>query len=77
MYVSRLFLQLHRNRAILTDQQLEVHTISSWKEGKSRLHGEAVGPAQMMFGRPLIRVSALAHLKHSGDVGFLQCMRET
>ncbi|PSR95981.1 Sucrose nonfermenting 4-like protein [Actinidia chinensis var. chinensis] len=58
-----ILIELHRNRAILTDQQLEVHTISSWKEGKSRLHGEAVGPAQMMFGRPLIRADPDESLK--------------
>ncbi|KAE9453605.1 hypothetical protein C3L33_14509, partial [Rhododendron williamsianum] len=52
---SCYFLQLHRNYAMLTDEQLEVHTISAWKEGKHQPNGEAVGAAQLMFGRPLIR----------------------
>ncbi|KAI8012210.1 (R,S)-reticuline 7-O-methyltransferase [Camellia lanceoleosa] len=47
-------LELHRNRATLTDEQLEVHTISAWKEGKSQQYGEVVRAAQLMFGRPLI-----------------------
>ncbi|KAF7123707.1 hypothetical protein RHSIM_Rhsim12G0182200 [Rhododendron simsii] len=50
-----MFLQLHRNYVMLPDEQLEVHTISAWKEGKHQPNGEAVGAAQLMFGRPLIR----------------------
>ncbi|CAL5424463.1 unnamed protein product [Camellia sinensis] len=46
--------KLHRNRATLTDEQLEVHTISACKEGKSQQYGEAFRAAQLMFGRPLI-----------------------
>lgn len=53
---SCYFLQLHRNHAMLTDEQLDVLTISAWKEVKNQFNGEAVGAAQL---RPLIRVSAL------------------
>ncbi|KAL7235659.1 hypothetical protein ACSBR1_019033 [Camellia fascicularis] len=49
-----ILMELHRNRATLTDEQLEVHTISAWKEGKSQQYGEAFRAAQLMFGRPLI-----------------------
>ncbi|KAF5962096.1 hypothetical protein HYC85_003305 [Camellia sinensis] len=49
-----ILMELHRNRAALTDERLEVHTISAWKEGKSQQYGEAVRAAQLKFGRPLI-----------------------
>ncbi|THF99160.1 hypothetical protein TEA_010611 [Camellia sinensis var. sinensis] len=49
-----ILMELHRNRATLTDERLEVHTISAWKEGKSQQYGEAVRAAQLKFGRPLI-----------------------
>ncbi|KAI7999305.1 Sucrose nonfermenting 4-like protein [Camellia lanceoleosa] len=57
-----ILMELHRNRATLTDEQLEVHTISAWKEGKSQQYGEAIRVA-LMFGRPLIWASHDESLK--------------
>ncbi|KAI7996856.1 Sucrose nonfermenting 4-like protein, partial [Camellia lanceoleosa] len=54
LILMELLMHLHRNHATLTDEQLEVHTISAWKEGKSQQYGEAFRDAQLMFGRPLI-----------------------
>ncbi|KAI8529304.1 hypothetical protein RHMOL_Rhmol12G0214900 [Rhododendron molle] len=49
-----ILMELHRNYAMLADEQLEVHTIFAWKEGKHQPNGEVGGAAQLMFGRPLI-----------------------
>lgn len=47
-----ILIELHRNHAMLTDEQLDVLTISAWKEVKNQFNGEAVGAAQLS---PLIR----------------------
>ncbi|KAA8540594.1 hypothetical protein F0562_024487 [Nyssa sinensis] len=57
------FLQLHKNQAILTDEQLEMHTISSWKDGKFQLHREAVGATRLLFRRPVIHAGPDESLK--------------
>ncbi|XAR50413.1 hypothetical protein NMG60_11004731 [Bertholletia excelsa] len=58
-----ILMELHRNRAMLPDEQLEAYTVSAWKEAKSQLYGDAVGAAQLMGGRPLIRASPDESLK--------------
>ncbi|XP_052183125.1 sucrose nonfermenting 4-like protein [Diospyros lotus] len=58
-----ILIQLHKNLAVLPDEQLEAHTISAWKAGKSQLYGKANGASQLMFQRPLIQADPDESLK--------------
>ncbi|XP_058092851.1 sucrose nonfermenting 4-like protein isoform X2 [Magnolia sinica] len=54
--------ELHNNGSMLTNEELEVHSISAWKEEKLRLNGQPDGPAQP-FRRPLIQAGPHESLK--------------
>ncbi|XP_059643248.1 sucrose nonfermenting 4-like protein isoform X2 [Cornus florida] len=58
-----IFMELHRNRPMVINEQLEMHTISAWKEVKFQLHREAVGPTQLLHRRPLIQAGPDESLK--------------
>lgn len=48
--------QLLNNGSMLTNEELEMHTISAWKEGKYQLNREPDGPVEQPLWRPLIQV---------------------
>lgn len=58
-----ILLQLNRNRAILTDEEIEEHTISAWKDIKFRYHREVSGASQPLYRRALIQASPDESLK--------------
>ncbi|KAF6143610.1 hypothetical protein GIB67_012409 [Kingdonia uniflora] len=55
--------ELHKNGSMLTNEELEMHTVSAWKEGKSHLTRELNGPMHPSSGRPLIQAGPLENLK--------------
>uniref|UniRef100_A0A1D1Y7C6 Sucrose nonfermenting 4-like protein n=1 Tax=Anthurium amnicola TaxID=1678845 RepID=A0A1D1Y7C6_9ARAE len=54
--------ELGNHASNLTEEELETHTISAWKEGKQQLHGEVHGHARP-FGRNLISAGPYDSLK--------------
>lgn len=60
------FLQLDRNHAILTDEEIEEHTISAWKDIKFRHHREVSGTSQPLCRKPLIQVNILNKMIYPG-----------
>lgn len=52
-------MQLHlNNAATLTDEEIETHTISAWKDAKFQRNPEAVGASEPLFQRSsLIQVN--------------------
>ncbi|KAF6143615.1 hypothetical protein GIB67_012414, partial [Kingdonia uniflora] len=54
---------LYKNGSMLTNEELEMHTVSAWKEGKSHLTRELNGPMHPSSGRPLIQAGPLENLK--------------
>ncbi|XP_042498864.1 sucrose nonfermenting 4-like protein [Macadamia integrifolia] len=55
--------ELHNNVPMLANEELEMHPILSWKEGKLQLHRKSDGTIQPSFRRPLIQVSPQESLK--------------
>ncbi|XP_027167397.1 sucrose nonfermenting 4-like protein [Coffea eugenioides] len=58
-----ILLQLDRNRAILTDEEIEEHTISAWKDIKFRHHREVSGTSQPLCRTALIQAGPDESLK--------------
>ncbi|KAJ8645988.1 hypothetical protein MRB53_007736 [Persea americana] len=54
--------ELHKNGSILTNEELETHSILAWKEGKLRLNRNSDGHVTT-FRRPLIQASPFESLK--------------
>ncbi|OVA09714.1 CBS domain [Macleaya cordata] len=55
--------ELLNNGSMLTNEELEMHTISAWKEGKVQLNREPDGSVQQPLTRPLIQASPHESLK--------------
>ncbi|XP_043706337.1 sucrose nonfermenting 4-like protein [Telopea speciosissima] len=55
--------ELHNNVPMLANEELEMHPILAWKEGKFQLHRKSDGAIQPPFRRPLIQVSPQVSLK--------------
>nr|GMC71680.1 sucrose nonfermenting 4-like protein isoform X1 [Ipomoea batatas] len=51
-----ILLELHQFRALLTDEELEMHTISSWKNEKLRYQRDVAGALLPLQRRELIQV---------------------
>ncbi|KAG1331626.1 sucrose nonfermenting 4-like protein [Cocos nucifera] len=47
--------ELQSNARVLANEELEMHTVSAWKEGKLRIYGRSTGPP-ILRRRPLISV---------------------
>ncbi|XP_077227306.1 sucrose nonfermenting 4-like protein [Tasmannia lanceolata] len=54
--------KLHTNGSILTSEELEMHSISAWKEGKLQITSKSEGP-ERPFRRPMIQASPHDSLK--------------
>lgn len=48
-------MQLQSNVRVLPNEELEMHTVSAWKEGKLQIYGRSAGPL-ILRRRPLISV---------------------
>ncbi|KAJ4961389.1 hypothetical protein NE237_021299 [Protea cynaroides] len=55
--------ELHNNSSLLTNEELEMHSILAWKEGKIQLHRKSDEPMQLPFRRPLIQATPQESLK--------------
>ncbi|KAI3852638.1 hypothetical protein MKW92_018911 [Papaver armeniacum] len=58
-----ILMELHNNGSILTDEELETHTVLAWKEGKYQLNREPDGSVEQLPGRPLIQADPHESLK--------------
>lgn len=58
-----ILLQLHINNATLTDEEIETHTISAWKDAKFQQNQEAVGVSEALYQRSLIQAGPDDSLK--------------
>ncbi|KAK3042460.1 hypothetical protein RJ639_000184, partial [Escallonia herrerae] len=66
-----LLVELHRSCTMLTNELLEMSTISAWKEGK---HREAVGTKLLLRRRPLIQISTVPVLHFTQDGSYPQLL---
>ncbi|KAL3512045.1 hypothetical protein ACH5RR_024762 [Cinchona calisaya] len=58
-----MLLQLNSNRATLTDEEIEEHTISAWKDLKFQHHRELIGVSEPLYRRALIQAGPDESLK--------------
>lgn len=58
-----ILMELHNNGSMLTDEELETHTVFAWKEGKYQLNREPDGSVEQLPGRPLIQADPHESLK--------------
>ncbi|KAF8365234.1 hypothetical protein HHK36_032754 [Tetracentron sinense] len=55
--------ELHKNRPMLTNEELEIHSISAWKEEKIKLNRKSDKPIPPSFRSPLIQAGPHESLK--------------
>lgn len=58
-----ILLQLHQNFATLTDEEIEMHTISSWKDVKLLHHRDSTGASEPPYRRSLVQAGPDESLK--------------
>lgn len=64
-------LQLGNHGSNLTEEELEMHTIAAWKEGKAYMNRQIDGHGKA-FSRPLVHVSSCACLNFVSELlGFV------